>query len=59
MTNASELKSPGAKALREAGYFPLPRMWVTKRQLDVIMSIARQNEDEVNRIRAEANRATT
>jgi hypothetical protein len=42
-------------ALRAAGYFPLPRLWVTQEQLDLIVYLAKQNEAEVNRIRAEAS----
>ncbi|WP_300440329.1 hypothetical protein [uncultured Mameliella sp.] len=40
-----------AKALRAAGYVPLPRWWVTQDQLEVIRRIAMGNEGEVNRIR--------
>lgn len=54
MTNGSELKSAGAMALRAAGYKPLPRWWVTHEQLELIEYMARQNAEEVNRIRAEA-----
>jgi len=55
ISNGSELKSKGAMALRAAGYFPLPRLWVTQEQLDLIVYLAKQNEAEVNRIRAEAS----
>lgn len=44
-----------AEALRAAGYVPLPRWWVTREQMELIEYMARQNEAEVNRIRAEAN----
>lgn len=54
MTNGSELKSRGAKALREAGYVPLPRWWVTLEQMELIEYMAKQNQEEVNRIRGEA-----
>lgn len=57
MSNGSELKSRAAKALREAGYKPLPRWWVTQDQLDLIEYMAKQNEAEVNRIRREASDA--
>jgi hypothetical protein len=50
----SELKSPGAQALRAAGYKPCPRWWLTDEQLDLVEYMARQNEAEVNRIRAVA-----
>lgn len=52
MSNGSELKSPGAQALRAAGYKPCPRWWLTQEQLDLVEYMARQNADEVNRIRA-------
>lgn len=54
MSNGSELKSKGAQALRAAGYKPCPRWWLTQEQLDLVEYMARQNQDEVNRIRAEA-----
>lgn len=43
-------------ALREAGYKPAPRVWLTEEQMDLLMYMARQNGDDVNRIRAEARR---
>lgn len=55
MSNGSELKSPGAQALREAGYLPLPRWWVTREQMDLIEYMVRENQDEVNKIREEAH----
>lgn len=58
MTNGSELKSPGAQALRAAGFKPCPRWWLTQEQLDLVEYMARQNQDEVNRIRAEAKNRT-
>lgn len=57
MSHGSELKSPGAMALRAAGFKPLPRWWVTQEQLDLIEYMIRDNAAEVNRIRAEANEA--
>jgi hypothetical protein len=57
MSNGSELKSKAAMALRAAGYYPLPRLWVTNEQMELIVYLAKQNQDEVNRIRAEANSA--
>lgn len=42
--------------MREAGYIPLPRLWVTPDQMEMIQYMARQNADEVNRIRADAHR---
>jgi DUF1680 family protein len=56
MGNGSELKGRSAKALRAAGYLPLPRRWVTAEQLELILYMSAQNEAEVNRIRGEANR---
>lgn len=41
------------KALREAGFVPLPRLWVRPEELTLIRRIAFQNADEVNRIREE------
>ncbi len=55
MSNGSELKSPGALALRAAGYKPCPRWWLTQEQLELVDYMARQNSEEVNRIRNEAN----
>lgn len=54
MSNGSELKSPAAEALREAGYLPLPRWWVTQEQLDLIAYMIKDNASEVSRIRAKA-----
>jgi len=55
LSGGSELKSPAAKALRAAGYLPLPRLWVTRDQMDAIAAMAKQNADAVNAIRAEAS----
>lgn len=55
MSNGSELKSKGAMALRAAGFKPCPRWWLTQEQLNLVEYMAKQNQDEVNRIRAEAN----
>ena len=54
MSNGSELKSPAAKALRAAGFEPLPRLWVTRDQMEVIVKLAEQNRDVVNEIRHNA-----
>ena len=59
MSNGSELKSKGAKALREAGFVPLPRLWVTWDQLETIIRMAEGNKDVVNEIRGKANRGNT
>lgn len=55
MSNGTELKSLGAQALRAAGYKPCPRWWLTQEQLELVEYMAKQNEAEVNRIRADAN----
>lgn len=55
MSNGSELKSKGAQALRAAGFKPCPRWWLTDEQLALVEYMAKQNQDEVNRIRAAAN----
>lgn len=57
MSNGSELKSPGAQALRAAGYKPCPRWWLTQEQMDLVEYMARQNADEVSKIRAEAKKS--
>lgn len=56
MSGGSELKSPGAMALRAAGFKPCPRWWLTAEQMELVAYMARQNEDIVNQIRAEAQR---
>ncbi len=54
MSNGRELKSKGAMALRAAGFKPCPRWWLKQDQLDLVEYMAKQNADEVNRIRAAA-----
>lgn len=56
MSNGSELKGPAARALRAAGFKPLPRWWLTQEQVDLVEYMWRQNEAEVTRIRREALR---
>ena len=56
MGNGHELKSASSRALRAAGYVPLPRWWVTREQLELIAYMAEKNSDEVNRIRLENRR---
>jgi hypothetical protein len=46
--------SPGARALREAGYVKLPAWWVTEDQLGLIAYLARQNLPEINKIKERA-----
>ena len=50
-----ESNSPGARALRLAGYVKLPGLWVTQEQLELVLYMARQNLDEVNRIKRQGN----
>lgn len=50
----TNLTGRAAKALREAGYKPCPRWWLTQEQLDLLEYMAKQNEAEVNRIRRAA-----
>jgi hypothetical protein len=38
--------------LRAAGYVPLPRLWVTQEDMDIIMWMAKKHEGAVNAIRA-------
>jgi hypothetical protein len=59
MSNGGELKGRSAKALRAAGYIPLPRLWVTQDQMEVIKRIAEGNRDAVNEIRAKARKGET
>jgi hypothetical protein len=47
--------SPGARALRLAGYVKLPAWWVTEEQLLLIEYLARQNLETINRIKERAN----
>lgn len=54
MSHGRELKSPGAMALRAAGYKPCPRWWLTEEQMELVAYMASQNSAEVNRIRAGA-----
>lgn len=46
--------SPGAIALRRAGYVKVPALWVTREQLELILYMAHQNKTEVDRIKEEA-----
>jgi hypothetical protein len=47
--------SPGARALRLAGYVKLPAWWVTQEQLELIEYMARQNKDDIDAIKERAN----
>lgn len=46
---------PVASALRDAGYVPLPRLWIKKEDMPTIHRIAEQCEEEVNDIRGQIN----
>lgn len=46
--------SPGAQALRNAGYVKIPGWWVSQEDMDLIRWIANKHLPEVNRIKAEA-----
>jgi len=48
--------SPGARALRLAGYVKLPAWWVTEEQMQLIEYMAKQNLAEINRIKDEAEK---
>jgi hypothetical protein len=56
MSNGGELKNKAAKALRQAGFIPLPRLWVTQDQMEVVKRMAEGNREVVNEIRAKAKR---
>ena len=47
------------KALRAAGFVPLPRLWVRPEELTLIRRIAFQNEQAVNEIRAQVREEPT
>jgi hypothetical protein len=47
--------SPGARALRLAGYVKLPAWWVTQEQFELIEYMAKQNKDDIDAIKERAN----
>jgi hypothetical protein len=47
--------SPGAQALRRAGYIKLPAWWVTQEQFELIQYMTKQNLPEINAIKERAN----
>jgi hypothetical protein len=56
MGRASSDTSPGARALRAAGYVRVPGgMWATQEQLDLIMYMVRQNLPEIMAIKERHN----
>jgi hypothetical protein len=46
--------SPGARALRRAGYVKLPAWWVTQEQLELIEYMCRGILPDINRIKQDA-----
>ena len=48
--------SQSAEALRAAGFVPVPRWWVRPEDLELVKYMASKHADEVNEIRAEAQR---
>lgn len=51
MTNSRSI-GPTAEALRKAGFIPVPRVWVTREDLEMILWMAKKHEPAVNEIRA-------
>jgi hypothetical protein len=47
--------SPGARALRLAGYVKLPAWWVTQEQFELIEYMAKQNKADIAAIKERAN----
>jgi len=47
--------SPGARALRLAGYVKLPAWWVTQEQFELREYMAKQNQDDIDAIKERAN----
>ena len=50
--------SPGARALRLAGYVKLPAWWVTQEQLELIEYMCRGNLPEIDAIKRKAEDMT-
>jgi hypothetical protein len=46
--------SPGARALRLAGYVKLPAWWVTQEQYELILWMAQQNKETIEAIKERA-----
>ena len=51
--------SPAARALRQAGFVKCPSWWVREDQLELIEYLARQNLEEINRIKDRINQCTS
>jgi hypothetical protein len=47
--------SPGAQALRRAGYIKLPAWWVTQEQFELIQFMTKQNLPDINAIKERSN----
>jgi hypothetical protein len=50
--------SPAAQALRQAGFVKCPSWWITAEQFQLLEYMARQNLDEINRIKDRINQCT-
>jgi hypothetical protein len=46
--------SPGARALRLAGFVKIPSLWVTEEERALIIFMAEKHLPEINRIKDEA-----
>jgi hypothetical protein len=46
--------SPGARALRLAGYVKIPSLWVTEEERALIIFMAEKHLPEISRIKSEA-----
>lgn len=55
MTRASSDTSPGARALRAAGYVKLPGWWVTQEQFELIEYMVAGNLPEIMAIKERHN----
>ena len=49
-----ESDSPGARALREAGFVKLPSFWVPREMRDEVVARAEKYLNQINHIRQEA-----
>jgi hypothetical protein len=50
--------SPAAQALRQAGFVKCPSWWITAEQFQLLEYMARQNLDEINRIKDREKQCT-
>jgi hypothetical protein len=48
--------SPGARALKLAGFVKIPSLWVTEEERALIIFMAEKHLPEISRIKAEAER---